>query len=809
MKISKVFDNTLFFHGLFAVLITLSLLPYYAKGGMVLGGEGHYILDFKLLSKTSSYAWIDLATGISATSFNFNFFITFFFSFLETILKNSRLINFLVTFAIFYLPFFSMFNVVKLFEKSSFYTFLIAFFYIVNPFTLYSLSFINIWNYLTFFMVPMGFWFIVRFYNDPRFFLFFGLFTAVFAFTNANPPLLLIFQISLIMSTAYAVLLRENKFTLVKFLKKYSLVLFSFALFNIWWILIWLQALSADIPKMYTSDFAVNYAQDYVRALRPLPLKIFSFTGLIPLGRPGDIFLDLYNTHLSFFVTLIPVGILIFSLLQFRDKCKSRSVVFLLTSYLILIFMSKGPAGIFGFLYKFALIRVPFFSVFKSPVEKWGVLLIFVFSLLLIHCFSELRNIKQRRCVIFFFAAYLIFCSVPLFKASLIPNYVMNDGSLGSRKFHDKIEYKSLRKELSEDAVTYRILSLPGSLNYQVALDLGNRTYYTGMDPVIYNTGRQFIAPYSSNFISSFNVLFNNFSKDYFSEILRLFNVGKIVINKNMLPWFGYMEKETPEELSQLFSKYMSGKMFGNMEMFDAPDFLPRLYSADTAVIAYGDISGLIALAQRKLILKKPFILFSEYNNLSRLVSSTNDRVDVSSKNTDNGTAYLLSFREADRNVLGPVSGPNIVFKRVNPTKYIVQIENAQTPFWLIFLESYHKKWNIFLGGAPDIKLFKDRDIVADYPDLSVKESRSMEKWSLRDTKYLFTKSLDTLHLNANGYANAWLIDPQKIKQGKDITLVIYYLTQSYAYLGFLISGFGFLGALFILTRIKLKSKNE
>lgn len=36
-------------------------------------------------------------------------------------------------------------------------------------------------------------------------------------------------------------------------------------------------------------------------------------------------------------------------------------------------------------------------------------------------------------------------------------------------------------------------------------------------------------------------------------------------------------------------------------------------------------------------------------------------------------------------------SETSIKFKRVNPTKYIIEVENATHPFFIVLLESYNK----------------------------------------------------------------------------------------------------------------------
>ncbi len=132
---------------------------------------------------------------------------------------------------------------------------------------------------------------------------------------------------------------------------------------------------------------------------------------------------------------------------------------------------------------------------------------------------------------------------------------------------------------------------------------------------------------------------------------------------------------------------------------------------------------------------------------------------------------------------------PLIIFKRVNPTKYIVNVENATKPFFLVFSESYNPGWKIYYMNK-NTALGK---VIAKYPDVNVEEAKnSWYKFTPQDVVYLLRKPAvnESYHFKANGYANAWYINPEKInKDGSgNFTLTIYFRPQSYFYLGLFIS---------------------
>lgn len=120
---------------------------------------------------------------------------------------------------------------------------------------------------------------------------------------------------------------------------------------------------------------------------------------------------------------------------------------------------------------------------------------------------------------------------------------------------------------------------------------------------------------------------------------------------------------------------------------------------------------------------------------------------------------------------------PEIEFKKINPTRYIVTVKGARTPFILIFNESFHEGWGLFNGNK--------------------KEVMYRYKFTpFEDLRYLFKKPLKAEHQFINAYANAWYINPKEFGLFEDFTLSIYFWPQSLYCLGLLISIITLLGCI-------------
>jgi hypothetical protein len=212
---------------------------------------------------------------------------------------------------------------------------------------------------------------------------------------------------------------------------------------------------------------------------------------------------------------------------------------------------------------------------------------------------------------------------------------------------------------------------------------------------------------------------------------------------------------------------------------------------------------------------------------------------------------------------------PIIEFKKVNPTKYRVIVHQAQNPFSLLFSENFHKGWKAYLVSSkptvqsPELNDLEDCKILdgneeyqasreeleefikkgwvstlGDKKEHEIKHKKYengkehldyIEKYNIDFISKNFQGAIqnDNLpnghfyetwlkrsiennsdHLMANGYANFWIIDPEKIySEGGnkcvknsdgtyDFEIVVEFWPQRLFYLGLLISGGTLLGCL-------------
>jgi len=142
-----------------------------------------------------------------------------------------------------------------------------------------------------------------------------------------------------------------------------------------------------------------------------------------------------------------------------------------------------------------------------------------------------------------------------------------------------------------------------------------------------------------------------------------------------------------------------------------------------------------------------------------------------------------------------------ITFDLVNPTKKLVHIKGATTPFFLAMSESYHDKWQLQMNND--------------------KVQGRLDSWVPFVSP---DRVADEYHYKLNDFLNGWYIEPATMcKEGNmactlnadgsyDMEMVIEFFPQRWFYLGLLISGttlagcLGYLGYDFVRRRRKSSS---
>jgi hypothetical protein len=250
---------------------------------------------------------------------------------------------------------------------------------------------------------------------------------------------------------------------------------------------------------------------------------------------------------------------------------------------LIAIFLLKGAAPPLGTIYLFLFKNVPFFNIFKTPVEKFGLLYIFLLSILLLFTILATKNHNHHKAGTIIFSGYLLFCTIPLLIGEAIPEISLDKRYTLSRKFKEKSSHKIFRKQINNEKLEYKILSLPGTGNYQVLFDSIEGKQYSGIDPLLPNTNKSIITPHN---VIKFKVFYDKFILNTENhKLFGFFNIGKLVVNGNLHPWFGQIGPGA-EKLRNRY-KNLPRKNFGNVSTHTiSKNFIPVVHTTENLIIS-------------------------------------------------------------------------------------------------------------------------------------------------------------------------------------------------------------------------------
>lgn len=241
-------------------------------------------------------------------------------------------------------------------------------------------------------------------------------------------------------------------------------------------------------------------------------------------------------------------------------------------------------------------------------------------------------------------------------------------------------------------------------------------------------------------------------------------------------------------------------------------------------------------------------VILSRNDAQSAFLQIFKDRDDIQDENNTEDTKRidirnLSVLRITDSQIADPrivfkkvvkvkkTSTPQVIFTKINPTKYKVAVVGAKDPYVLVLSERFNGKWKIFfpnktneaktprglisrtLGKIPTAILSSNNIVISS--DQSKEELTSyfnndvvegMHKNIFLDRITFETFGYDPIvektHLPVNGYANAWYIKPSDVQNKEDYALVIEMTSQKLFYGSLLISVVGLL----LLSFLFLKS---
>ena len=564
------------------LVVTLALSKYYIGGSLILGGEGNYVLNFTEELKKTSYQWFSVygqgMINLAPSGAGINILLL---ALLENLFKGPFIANFMLVFCLYYLPFIGMYLAAREINLRPLSAFLVGLFYLINPSISQYLNNLNQWNASVVALMPFLFWITLRFYKDNlKLFFFSGATTAIFSVAYTNQPLGVIANLSSLISLYIISFHFNKKIVCSELLKKYVIVLSAFILFNFWWLLNLFYG-AVDALSYYSRDAAQTWLTQTVDSVAAPLLKCLTLT-ILTYDYGADFIGNLHNSFPGHIVTLIPITLIVWIYVFSKTIQHKKIITRIFLLVLLAMFLTKGTNPPFGELYLFLFKYFPLFHMFKTPTEKFGLLYIFLFTLLILFILLNIKSSKENRIFHFFMGGYLMYCFIPMATGNIIPYHNIAHYGKSDRKYIDKSEHINFKAAINQENLNYKIMIYPGMNNYQILIKTGENSYYTGWSPLQMNINKGFYQPVFGSHIAEFYGLL---AQDSAQKIFGMLNIGKLLVNPDLIPWFGNVGSGDPHIIRERF-KSLPEETFGNLSVFsNHKKFLPIVYSPRKIII--------------------------------------------------------------------------------------------------------------------------------------------------------------------------------------------------------------------------------
>ncbi len=763
----------------FIVLIILSLIPaIFTSGRLNVGGDVMIFLDETVLAKKYLFQWI--VNESNGKYLSTSYYALFgFYKFLSMFNLDIYQIASVLIFSLNFIAGLAIWKLAKVFvhDEKGYVYFIPITFYIFSP------ALFNGWHYsIIYAFIP---WFIyltfkvIKNKSIGKLDVFYFALIILFSSTELPNPkyifhLAVVFIVSIIISLVVKLLTWKDikpmiaKLSLIMLLCAYLIVPLGYFAMN------------------YSPDqYGVHIRENYSDEGKMMNAGVDTIDRVLKLHQ-DFIFINrvpakAYNTNIFLkMIGYVFIFIIIFSLSKFEKlpPLQKKLRLVLLSALLIYIFFSAGPNPPFGYIYEELVSRFNLLAFLRTT--GGGVFFLSVFYSMFLFLFvSDLKKNKLLFTIIILLT--IIGVGHPFVTGEYYKNY--NNVS----KFTDRTQYGfkipeeyTRVKELLEDKRLDAKIFYPNSKLVYI------HTSWGFFGPIIYNF-------YFPN---------QNISYDKIYSTLENHNIGYVLIDNSII------EKANFDTVADKITILKDN--FIDLANYSREKYLPHIYSASKIIVSELDLEELSSMTNE------------ENNQLRDIVLLKNQNIG---KNiTDSPDPYQL---------------PDIEYKKINITKYKVVIHGARGEFPLVFSESFHPGWKVYIMPQNNDSHADNRDLnerLSKYVTLPNNEEDQATKETLMSfisegqisdlgsndeldfvsKKYQGTIQNDNLdngsiadtwgkesisdsdHIMVNGYANAWMVDPDEIcgKEGRcienedshDIKLIIEFLPQRIFYLSLSVS---------------------
>lgn len=767
------------------VIVYSALVNRLPLGYVVSGGDTSQIINWPKMVHDASYLWSNSSSeGYFVSNYAYNLYdsvIYFLRSLFGISLENQAILFIFIFLTVSFWSFYLVFKFFDLSESkiSEPAKILFSLAYAFNIYTLH--YFTGIWGYgpqflFLYTLIPIIFALTYRYFSDlnrKSALHLLPILGIVFFFSNISNGNLSFFIANNILLFVLIVLIYlygRDRISLKKYLK-YALVYFGLFFVSVSWSVI------PQIQEMLrvSSTFATGSALFDLRAWilwQAANIPTVFFFGDLTVAGTNIRFLTFLAGAISFCLMLV---------LSIQQKFFKQEKIFLLILLVCIFLLNKGK-GIFS--------EDMIWVIFKNPVlgslrsyDKAAIFMPFLVLISIAFVFPRQIKIIKYSIVSALFVSLL--SAYPFLRGNIQTVYSVahhkNQNYLSTANSSlVKIpnEYKDTANRLNQQKLLDRIVSGPYNVINSVGWVNFPKWKLIGVDPTVQLFDKPVSQMNQYAFFDSWNYgkLWNRQStaeSEWFLPFLGLINGRYFIYHSDVDPKFieqtsdkikNYVEKGFISEVEKndYFTLYKLADQF----------YLPHLYTPTETQVIDLSVPDLPEVINKEMLDNRQALYFTKGRTLNNLLADMPSKVG---------------------------SSPTIEYRKISPTKYRALVHQSKDNFPFIFSETYSDSWKIypmnstkatgkastdnyqqFAGNADDqatkeeLNSFINNGLVSDigqnrsftaFVSKDFKgtiQNDNLAQGSIFETWFKKPLSSEYQHTPVNGYANSWLISPEK-----------------------------------------------
>lgn len=501
----------------------------------------------------------------------------------------------------------------------------------------------------------------------------------------------------------------------LKYLKSFFVVIIGAILLNLSWIL-GPELFSNIYSNFLITTTSINFINFY--AIKIIGI-IFSFDFFPTDKIIGPILLS------SFPIFIIALSSLFVRIEKYRVEYNYIISIFI--SFLFITFFGNTTAKPFGNVFTLIHSYIPLVSIFRGSFISIHYLSIFTFSFMFGVGVAIIlyKNAKYKSLTLIFEILIAITIVVFLYESTYGLNSYLGYQSVYFHKIPNYV--LNISDYINNKTGNFAVAILPSAPGWQTT------SWYYGVNiysSLIYKhpvfTGGEssdneiIFPPSTSEYYNYVGSIINteNMSNESISNLLGIFGIRYIILEADILNntkcncgYYPFSLNKITKNLN--FSKNVKLVYLDNSSIYENYRYVKLVYGSNVKNIGNSSVSK----------------IFYEIGNFS--FNIMNNSVYLSNMGNFYNNAYTISV-----NTISNFSKPNISFIENTPTKVTVYVNNATTPYYLVFRETYDPYWVALYSNGTEVSSSK--------------------------------------HIAVNGFANAWYMN-----RTGNYTITLYYTPQT------------------------------